>query len=75
MRANIEDSYAELAPAAARLLRLLSLYPGDEIGPGAAAAGPGRVDHDDPGADRRGRRRDAAGRDPAGERGRHEQQR
>lgn len=38
MRANIEDSYAELAPAAARLLRLLSLYPGDEIGPGAAAA-------------------------------------
>ncbi len=38
MRANIEDSYAELAPAAARLLRLLSLYPGDEIGPGVAAA-------------------------------------
>lgn len=38
MRANIEDSYGELAPAAARLLRLLSLYPGDEIGPGAAAA-------------------------------------
>jgi len=38
VRANIEDSHAELAPAASRLLRLLSLYPGDEIDPAAAAA-------------------------------------
>ncbi|GAA0571812.1 tetratricopeptide repeat protein [Actinomadura livida] len=38
MRANIEDSYGELAPAAARLLRLLGLHPGGGIGPGAAAA-------------------------------------
>ncbi|TDE30833.1 tetratricopeptide repeat protein [Actinomadura sp. 6K520] len=38
MRANIEDSYGELAPAAARLLRLLGLRPGGGIGPGAAAA-------------------------------------
>ncbi|QKW34117.1 helix-turn-helix domain-containing protein [Actinomadura sp. NAK00032] len=38
MRANFEDAYRELAPAAARLLRLLSLPPGDDIGPAAAAA-------------------------------------
>ncbi|SNS62045.1 IclR helix-turn-helix domain-containing protein [Actinomadura meyerae] len=38
MRANCEDAYRELAPAAARLLRLLSLPPGDDIGPAAAAA-------------------------------------
>ncbi|MFA1545158.1 hypothetical protein [Actinomadura chokoriensis] len=38
MRANFEDAYRELAPAAARLLRLLSLPPGEEIEPAAAAA-------------------------------------
>ncbi|NKZ06371.1 tetratricopeptide repeat protein [Actinomadura latina] len=38
MRANFEDAYRELAPAAARLLRLLSLPPGGEIGSAAAAA-------------------------------------
>ncbi|MFA1541237.1 hypothetical protein [Actinomadura monticuli] len=38
MRANFEDAYRELAPAAARLLRLLSLPPGDDVGPAAAAA-------------------------------------
>lgn len=38
MRANFEDAYRELAPAAARLLRLLSLPPGDAVGPAAAAA-------------------------------------
>lgn len=38
MRANFEDAYRELAPAAARLLRLLSLPPGDGVGPASAAA-------------------------------------
>ncbi|TDC64021.1 tetratricopeptide repeat protein [Actinomadura sp. GC306] len=38
MRANIEDSYGELDPAAARLLRLLGLHPGDGLDGGAAAA-------------------------------------
>ena len=38
MRANIEDSYAELTPAAARLLRLLALHTGDGVDPAAAAA-------------------------------------
>ena len=38
MRANFEDAYRGLAPAAARLLRLLSLPPGDGIAPAAAAA-------------------------------------
>jgi tetratricopeptide (TPR) repeat protein len=38
VRANFEDAYRELAPAAARLLGLLSLPPADEIGPAAAAA-------------------------------------
>ncbi|NEA24379.1 tetratricopeptide repeat protein [Actinomadura bangladeshensis] len=38
MRANFEDAYRGLAPAAARLLRLLSLPPGDGVGPAAAAA-------------------------------------
>ena len=38
MRANFEDSYGELAPAAARLLRLLALHPGDDIAPDATAA-------------------------------------
>lgn len=38
MRANIEDSYAELAPAAARLLRLLGLHTGDDVALPEAAA-------------------------------------
>ncbi|WUH97497.1 tetratricopeptide repeat protein [Spirillospora sp. NBC_00431] len=38
MRANLEDSYQGLGPAAARLFRLLGLYPGDDVGPVAAAA-------------------------------------
>ncbi|WP_433230012.1 hypothetical protein [Actinomadura formosensis] len=38
VRANFEDAYRELDPAAARLLRLLSLPPGDEFGPAAAGA-------------------------------------
>ncbi|MEV5824547.1 tetratricopeptide repeat protein [Spirillospora sp. NPDC052242] len=37
MRANFEDSYRELEPAAARLLRLLALQPADGIGLPAAA--------------------------------------
>ncbi|MFI0482484.1 tetratricopeptide repeat protein [Actinomadura sp. 9N215] len=38
MRANFEDSYQGLGPAAARLFRLLGLRPGADIGPAAAAA-------------------------------------
>ncbi|QFG24820.1 tetratricopeptide repeat protein [Actinomadura sp. WMMB 499] len=37
MRADFEDSYRELEPAAARLLRLLALHPADGIGLPAAA--------------------------------------
>ncbi|MFD0901644.1 tetratricopeptide repeat protein [Actinomadura sediminis] len=42
MRANFEDSYRELDPAAARLLRLLALQPADGIGLPAAAVLAGR---------------------------------
>jgi hypothetical protein len=38
VRANFEDAYRGLAPAAARLLRLLSLPPGGGVGPASAAA-------------------------------------
>lgn len=38
VRANFEEPYRGLAPAAARLFRLLGLQPGDDIGPAAAAA-------------------------------------
>ncbi|TDD32412.1 tetratricopeptide repeat protein [Actinomadura sp. KC06] len=38
MRANFEDAYQGLGPAAARLFRLLGLHPGDDIGLAAAAA-------------------------------------
>ncbi|MFI0410919.1 hypothetical protein [Actinomadura sp. 3N508] len=38
MRANFEDAYRGLRPAAARLFRLLGLHPGDDIGLAAAAA-------------------------------------
>ncbi|TDB88566.1 tetratricopeptide repeat protein [Actinomadura sp. KC216] len=38
MRANFEDAYRDLAPAAARLFRLLGLHPADDIGLAAAAA-------------------------------------
>ncbi|WP_433477167.1 hypothetical protein ACQPZP_09000 [Spirillospora sp. CA-142024] len=38
MRANFEDAYRDLPQPAARLLRLLSLQPGDDIDPSAAAA-------------------------------------
>ena len=42
MRANFDDSYRALDPAAARLLRLLALQPGDGIGLPAAAVLAGR---------------------------------
>ncbi|GAA4224770.1 hypothetical protein GCM10022254_05000 [Actinomadura meridiana] len=38
MRANFEDSYAGLPAAAARMFRLLSVPPGDDIDPATAAA-------------------------------------
>ncbi|MGH3243357.1 MAG: tetratricopeptide repeat protein, partial [Spirillospora sp.] len=38
MRANFEDSYQDLGPAAARLFRLLGLHPSADIEPAAAAA-------------------------------------
>ena len=37
MRANFEDSYRALDPAAARLFRLLGVHPGDAAGPADAA--------------------------------------
>ncbi|MFD0685078.1 tetratricopeptide repeat protein [Actinomadura fibrosa] len=37
MRANFEDAYRRLPPAAARLLRLLGLHPGEDVGAAAAA--------------------------------------
>lgn len=38
MRANFEDAYRGLPPAAARLFRLLGVRPGGDVGPAAAAA-------------------------------------
>ncbi|QXJ24426.1 tetratricopeptide repeat protein [Actinomadura graeca] len=38
VRANFEDAYRDLPPEAARLLRLLGMLPGEDVGPRAAAA-------------------------------------